>query len=65
MVNFLALTDEFRQRLQSLRRLAQPQGKSLRIHGLAALAMEDMIDDIEQLEIDQAWTNHYRPYQRG
>ena len=55
---FLALTDEFRQRLQSLGRLSAPHGKELRIHGLAALALDDMIDDVEQLEVDKAWKDH-------
>lgn len=55
---FLALTDEFRQRLQTLGRLSQPHGKELRIHGLAALALDEMIDDVEQLEVDQAWKDH-------
>jgi superfamily II DNA or RNA helicase len=55
---FLALTDEFRQRLNTLSRLSQPHGKELRIHGLAALALDEMIDDIEQLEVDQAWKKH-------
>ncbi len=55
---FLALTDEFRQRLQSLGRLSTPHGKELRIHGLAALALDDMIDDVEQLEVDKAWKDH-------
>ncbi len=55
---FLALTDEFRQRLGMLGRLAQPHGKGLRINGLAALALDEMLDDVEQLEVDQAWQDH-------
>ncbi len=55
---FLALTDEFRQRLAMLGRLAQPHGKALRIHGLAALALDGMLGDVEQLKVDQAWQDH-------
>ncbi len=55
---FLALTDEFRQRLGMLGRLAQPHGKGLRIHGLAALALDGMLGDVEQLQVDQAWQDH-------
>ncbi|MEM9088168.1 MAG: DEAD/DEAH box helicase [Cyanobacteria bacterium P01_F01_bin.53] len=55
---FLALTEEFRQRLNMLGRLSQPHGKGLRIHGLAALALDDMLDDMEQLKVDQAWKEH-------
>ena len=55
---FLALTEEFRQRLKTLSRLSQPQGKDLKIHGLAALALDDMVDDVEQLKVDAAWRSH-------
>jgi SNF2 family DNA or RNA helicase len=55
---FLALTDEFRQRLNTLSRLSQPHGKELRIHGLAALALDEMLEDVEQLAVDQAWRDH-------
>ncbi len=55
---FLALTEEFRQRLKTLSRLSQPHGKELRIHGLAALALDEMMDDVEQLAVDQAWRDH-------
>ncbi len=55
---FLALTDEFRQRLKTLDRLSQRQGKDLRIHGLAALALDEMMSDVEQLAVDQAWQTH-------
>ncbi len=55
---FLALTDEFRQRLQTISRLSHAHGKDLRIHGLAALALDEMIDDVEQLEVDNGWKEH-------
>ncbi|MDB9502610.1 DEAD/DEAH box helicase [Spirulina major CS-329] len=55
---FLALTEEFRKRLEMLKRLAEPKGKDLRINGLAALALDGMVDDVEQLKVDQAWKQH-------
>lgn len=55
---FLALTDEFRKRLQTLKRLSDSNGKEMRIHGLAALALDDMVEDVEQLKVDKAWKQH-------
>ncbi|MEL6552180.1 MAG: DEAD/DEAH box helicase [Cyanobacteria bacterium J06621_11] len=59
---FLALTDEFRQRLQMLSRLSQRKGKELRIDGLAAFAIDEMMTEMghdrAQLEVDKAWQDH-------
>ncbi|MEL6940479.1 MAG: DEAD/DEAH box helicase, partial [Cyanobacteria bacterium J06598_1] len=55
---FLALTEEFRQRLQTLSRLAQRKGKEVRIDGLAAIAASEMIEGFEQREVDKAWSAH-------
>lgn len=57
---FLALTDEFRKRLQTLKRLSDSNGKEMRIHGLAALALDDMVEDVEQLKVDKAWKDHLK-----
>ena len=57
---FLALTEEFRQRLKTLQRLSDSKGKDLHIHGLAALALEDMVDDVAQLKVDKAWKSHIK-----
>jgi superfamily II DNA or RNA helicase len=57
---FLALTDEFRKRLQTLQRLSEPHGKGLRVHGLAALALDDVLEDVEQLKVDKAWKEHLK-----
>ncbi|MEL6468442.1 MAG: DEAD/DEAH box helicase [Cyanobacteria bacterium J06623_4] len=62
---FLALTDEFRQRLQTLSRLSQRHGKGLRINGLAALAMEDLVDDFEQVKVDKAWKAHLQKIKKA
>ncbi len=52
---FVALTDEFRRRLQDFASLSQAHGKGRRVHGLAALALDEMVGDVEQLKVDQAW----------
>ena len=57
---FLALTEEFRKRLQTLQRLSESNGKELRVHGLAALALDDMVEGVEQLTVDKAWKTHLK-----
>ncbi|MEM8638574.1 MAG: DEAD/DEAH box helicase [Cyanobacteria bacterium P01_G01_bin.54] len=57
---FLALTQEFRKRLDTLKRLAEPKGKTLRINSLAALALDDMVEGVEQLKVDKAWKKHLK-----
>jgi len=56
--SFLALTQEFRKRLEDLRTFSEGQGRTLRLHPLAALTMDDWIDDVGQLQADQAWKDH-------
>ena len=55
---FLALTQEFRKRLDELRVFSEKQGKELRLHPLAALAMEDWMDEVGALKADQYWKAH-------
>jgi SNF2 family DNA or RNA helicase len=43
-----------------LQRLSDGKGKDLRIHGLAALALEDMVEDVAQLKVDKAWKQHLK-----
>lgn len=57
---FVALTDEFRKRLQTLKRLSESDGEGLRINQLAALALDDMVEDVEQLKVDRAWKAHLK-----
>jgi superfamily II DNA or RNA helicase len=57
---FLALTEEFRQRLNELRGVSERHGKGFRIHPLAALTMEDWLDDVEQLKTDKHWQAHIK-----
>jgi len=60
---FLALTEEFRQRLQMLNRLTEAKGKEIRVHGLAALALDEMTEGVDQLKVDQAWKQHIKTIQ--
>ena len=59
---FIALTEEFRKRLDAMTRLSESalstDDAELRIHGLAAIAINDILEDIEQLEVDDAWQEH-------
>jgi superfamily II DNA or RNA helicase len=52
---FLALTDEFRRRLEELRAYSDGTAKGRRFNKLAAVAMEDWIDEVGSLESDKAW----------
>ncbi|HTL88354.1 MAG TPA: DEAD/DEAH box helicase [Leptolyngbya sp.] len=57
---FLALTQEFRKRLDDFRAIAEPHGKGTRFHPLAAVAIEDWIDEVGQLEADKHWQEHIK-----
>jgi SNF2 family DNA or RNA helicase len=57
---FLALTQEFRQRLDELKAISDRHGKGLRVHPLAALTMEDWLDDVGQLKADKHWQTHIK-----
>jgi hypothetical protein len=52
---FLALTQEFRKRLDELRAFSEKNGKGMRFHPLASLAMEDWMDEVGQLKTDKHW----------
>ena len=58
---FLALTEEFRRRLDDFCYLTElhqhpdAADRSLRIHPLAAMAMENIIHDLGSLEADERW----------
>jgi superfamily II DNA or RNA helicase len=55
---FLALTQEFRKRLDELRTYSEKSGKGLRMHPLAAVAMEDWLDEVGDLKADKYWKQH-------
>ena len=55
---FLALTDEFRRRLNELRAFSDHQGKGVRVHPLAAGALQDLADAAGKLKTDKHWKDH-------
>jgi SNF2 family DNA or RNA helicase len=57
---FLALTQEFRKRLDELRAFSEKNGKGMRFHPLASLAMEDWMDEVGQLKVDKHWKEHVK-----
>ncbi len=54
---FIALTDEFRRRLEDLKAYADISGKKVRINPLAALTLEDWQDDAG-FTADEHWQAH-------
>ncbi len=52
---YLALTKEFRRRLDELRAFSEEQGKGLRFHPLAAPALEDFLAEAGTVTIDSGW----------
>jgi len=54
---FLALTDEFRRRLEDLKAYADFNGKKLRLNPLAALTLEDWQQD-DGFKADKHWQAH-------
>ncbi len=59
---FLALTQEFRKRLDDLRAYSEKSGKGYRFHPLASLAMEDWMDEVGDLKADKHWKEHLQKF---
>jgi superfamily II DNA or RNA helicase len=55
---FLALTDAFRRRLSELQAYAERGGKGLRVHRLAAGALQELADEAGKLKVDKFWKEH-------
>ena len=58
---FLALTKQFRQQLDRLARMAEPDGEGVRVHPLAAESVRDLLDGAE-LHGDEAWEAQLRRF---
>ncbi len=56
--SFLALTREFRRRLEELRAYGDLHGKGVRIPPLASLALEELTGQAGSLTADKAWKDH-------
>lgn len=52
---FLALTKELRKRLDELDAFSEKKGREIRLNPFAALAIEELTDQLSQLEVDEAW----------
>ncbi|MCP4701886.1 MAG: DEAD/DEAH box helicase [Gammaproteobacteria bacterium] len=57
---FLALTQEFRKRLDELQTFSELHGKGVRFHPLAALALEDLTNEVGTLKTDKRWKTHMK-----
>ncbi|MGK7894018.1 MAG: DEAD/DEAH box helicase [Xenococcus sp. (in: cyanobacteria)] len=57
---FLALTEQFRQRLDELRNFGRKKGNSLQFHPLTSLVLEDAITDVGKLKADKHWKQQVR-----
>jgi SNF2 family DNA or RNA helicase len=52
---FLALTRELRRRLEDLRSLSEPQGRKLRVHAVAAPALDELAGAAGAFKSDAGW----------
>ncbi len=57
---FIALTEQFRKRLDELRTFGSKKGKSLQFHPLTSLVLEDAIADVGKLKADKHWKQQVR-----
>jgi len=57
---FLALTQEFRKRLDELRSHSEVHGKGVRFHPLAAIGLEEFVDEVGNLKADKHWKDHLK-----
>lgn len=63
--HFLALTREFRKRLDELNAYAEKKGKEIRLHPLAAMAVQDILQAGPNLEVDETWTSRIEHIRAG
>jgi SNF2 family DNA or RNA helicase len=57
---FLTLTDSFRKRLDELKAYGEAHGNGVRLHPLAALALEEFVDEAGALKADKHWKAHVK-----
>ncbi|HEV7814896.1 MAG TPA: DEAD/DEAH box helicase, partial [Janthinobacterium sp.] len=55
---FLALSDELHRRLSELAAYGERHGKDVRVHPLAAFALEELAADIDAVKADKMWKVH-------
>ena len=52
---FIALTEEFREKLEEVHSFAERHGRGARFHSLAAPIIEELTAEAGSLEVDEAW----------
>ncbi|MEW5804047.1 MAG: DEAD/DEAH box helicase [bacterium] len=57
---FLALTNEFRKRLDEFRAFTETTARGVRFHPLASFAIRDFTDSAGFVEADDAWQDHLK-----
>jgi len=57
---FIALTEQFRQRLDELRAFGTKKGKDLQFHPLTSLVLEGAIAEMGEVNADQHWQKQVR-----
>ncbi len=57
---FIALTQQFRQRLDELRAFGSKKGQGLQFHPLTSMVLEDAIADVGQVKADKHWKQQVR-----
>ncbi|MEN6439763.1 MAG: SNF2-related protein, partial [Syntrophobacter sp.] len=62
---FLALTKEFRKRLEELDVFTEKKGKEIRLHPLAAMTLPDLMGSIPNVEVDEAWKSRIERFRAG
>ncbi len=60
---FVALTQEFRKRLDDMRAFSENSKNGLKFHPLAALALEDWTEEVGKLKTDRHWKEHVKRLQ--
>ncbi|MCC6694940.1 MAG: DEAD/DEAH box helicase [Candidatus Hydrogenedentes bacterium] len=62
---YLALTKEFRKRLDEFRAVSESQGKAYRIHPLAAPSLESLVDSAGEFKADDVWRKHIERFREA
>ncbi|VAW85122.1 DNA/RNA helicases, SNF2 family [hydrothermal vent metagenome] len=55
---FIALTDTFKSRISELHAFGEEQDDKIMLHPLAALALDDMANEVGKLKSDKAWKSY-------
>ncbi len=62
---YLALTKEFRKRLDEFSAVSESRGEGYRIHPLAAPTLEGLIEGVGEFKADAAWKNHIKRFREA